>query len=95
MPELPPPGLVELPSLHDVEAEFIRHTATKQPAIAGADAEHDDDPDGRYLVLWWDGTRVWRWQGDDREEWKATWRLWSYCHAAITGADPDELGEPW
>lgn len=93
MPE--EPRLVELPSLYDVEAEFISRTEEGQSLIVGADDQHYDDPDGRYLVLWWDGKRVWRWQGDDREEWKATWRMWAYCHAANTGADPDDIGEPW
>jgi hypothetical protein len=75
--------VAEYEDLHAVERQFITRTRPGCSVIVRADADPAVDPDGRYLVLWWDGSRVWRWQGDDVEAWEAVWRGWHYGHHAL------------
>lgn len=73
--------------LYAVEREFMRLTCPGESVIVRSDAWPDVDPDGRYLVLWWDGARVWRWQGDDRVEEAAVWGRWHAGHRAVGGVE--------
>lgn len=78
--------IAEHEDLRAIEREFLRHVEPGGSVIVRGDAWPDVDPDGRFLVLWWDGVRVHRWQGDDRVEWVAVWRRWHAGHRAVGGA---------